>query len=336
MLNRVSALCTDFGAPKEGQNAKLGLFTVLFLAIAVAAGHAQDLLVVPIEPPARVVDTNRVEADFYDVPMSSIFSMERRYHASSFEVTTQFISVVSDSRLVRLLAALKRRNITFSVAALPLSGRGGCGAGVEGFSAPLTMQTISNRVEKTGHNIDYLVMDEPLWYGRYYSGKSSCQLSVAEILRDISPKLAAVRHIFPSIAFGDIEPVGATGVAHWELKLIEWLESYKVVMGQPLDSFRADIQWQGDWERQIKILRNYLHHEGIKLSIIINGDPTDDSDVSWVRRAQARRAKIELDPDLVPDQFVVQTWDHHPTRNLPEDEPGTLMWLAKLGLCRPH
>jgi hypothetical protein len=61
-------------------------------------------------------------------------------------------------------------------------------------------------------------------------------------------------------------------------------------------------------------------------------------DLQRVRCGQVRRGMdttrrgpldtLERDASLVPDDAIIQTWDRHPARFLPETQPGTLTYLV--------
>jgi hypothetical protein len=223
---------------------------------------------------------------------------------------------------------LRRRHIALGVEALMLSGDGQCGVGVEGYSAPRQMLAIANRIKTLGGTLSYVVMDGPLMGGHFYSGPRACHSSVEAIAKEVAEKVKQMRTVFPDLKVGDVEPVGVTEPAGWVNSFIEWTQAYKVAVGEPLAFVHCDMQWRGPWQAQLRKLEARLRADGTRVGVIYNGFGADKTDEEWTQHAEDHFDTLERDASLVPNDAIIQTWDRHPARFLPETQPGTLTYLV--------
>jgi hypothetical protein len=51
------------------------------------------------------------------------------------------------------------------------TGGDACGRGVEGFTDPGTAESVANRIQRLGGNVQYVVLDEPLDFGHLRQAK---------------------------------------------------------------------------------------------------------------------------------------------------------------------
>lgn len=57
-----------------------------------------------------------------------------------------------------------------------------------------------------GIDLDYVVMDEPLYFGHHYSGTSACQFSIAEVAKGVAESVARIRSYHANAKFILVEP----------------------------------------------------------------------------------------------------------------------------------
>jgi hypothetical protein len=240
----------------------------------------------------------------------------------------------SDEELKAVFADLKRRHIALAIEMGLLSGKDStgrqvCGVGIEGFAAPDNAKVIANRIQKAGGELAYVAMDEPLWYAHHFSGKNACGWSMEDVARDIVPRVAALRAMFPAVRIGDVEPVGTAQPADWVEEISQWTQVYRQVVGEPLSFFHADVAWNGPWQQQLPAVRRRIDTAGLKFGIIYDGGGSkDESDDVWTQEAEQRFRLIESNPSTIPDHAIIQTWARWPKKMLPEDQPGTLTNLV--------
>lgn len=243
----------------------------------------------------------------------------------------------SDDQVKALFADLKRRHIAVAMEMGLLSGRTvdstrqECGVGVEGFAAPGTARVIANRIARNGGQLDYVVMDEPLWYAHQFKGKNCCQWPMERIARDIAPRVADLRAKFPNVQIGDVEPIGTAQPEDWVQEINEWSHVYQTVIGEKLAFFHADVVWKAPiWRQQLAAVRTNIHAQGIPFGVIYDGGGTGntESDDVWTQEAEQRFHQVESTSSLVPDQAIFQSWVRWPRRLLPETEHGTMTNLV--------
>jgi hypothetical protein len=299
---------------------------VTLLCIAPTVAHATDIWLGAIDP---ISGANRApRMDFRDLIHPDAPWQQAALKVKVMQVITQFIADAPDELLIATFDDLKRRGIALAVESLMLSGDFSCGGGIEGFAARGQMAALVARVKALGGTLDYIAMDEPLWYGHHFAGPNACRFSIPELARIIAWNVAGIRRSFPDVKVGDTEPVPAANPSAWSDEIVEWAAAYKAATGSNLAFLHADIDWQGAWAPALRTLRARMHAAGIKFGIIYNGDPSDQTGVQWTHRAEQRFASVECDPTLMPDQAILQTWHEHPLHMLPETKAGTMTNLV--------
>ncbi len=75
-------------------------------------------------------------------------------------------------------------------------------------------------------------------------------------------------------------------------------------------------------------LAKALKQRHVPLGVIYDADGANSyknsRDEDWSRNAISHFAEVESKVGVHPDHAVIETWVKHPTRMLPESEPGTL------------
>jgi hypothetical protein len=261
-----------------------------------------------------------------------------------FQTNGTLINHESDETLQRVFADLKRRHIKLAVEMGLLTGVGPsghfeCGRTIEGFGAAGSMRVIANRIKKNGGELAYIAMDEPLWYGHHFRGANACQWSPEYIARQILGQLKETREIFPDTKVGDAEPIAPAPPQpqDWTDQVIAWTRTWRQVTGEPFAFVRADVAWTGPWRRELPALKRKLRAEHLKYSIIYlgGGDGRAQTDLIWTETAAQRFRVVEADPQMAPEQAIIQTWVRWPTYMLPETQPGTMTNLLLQYLSLP-
>ena len=245
-----------------------------------------------------------------------------------FKISTQLVQYQTDQILGHVFADLKQRHISLALEAGLLTSNDTCGRRVEGYAPPGKISRAVERIHRLGGNLRYVAMDEPLWFGRRFSGVNACHADVAALAREVSRNVSVIRRYFPAVQIGDIEPVGSQNPADWPDQISQWITAYQAAVGEPPAFFHADVSWPGPWRQQLTQLAPRLHAAGIKFGIIYNGSPDDQTDLIWTTHAEEHFSAVETNPELTPDQAVLQTWMPHPSRMLPETEAGPMTWLV--------
>jgi hypothetical protein len=274
--------------------------------------------------------------DFMNLFQPSAPWLQAASHVQIFKLYPQFVNSASDADLQTVIAGLRQRHIALAIEYGLLNrndpvlcgGKGTqCGL-VEGFDGEILANALA-RINNLGGNLQYVAMDEPMWFGTYSTEPGAPQASISAIAQDIAIQVATVHKYFPNALVGDIEPVaGAGGPTNWIQQITQWANAYKAAVGQPLAFFHTDVAWQGTgWSGQLTALQAFLNAEGIPFGIVYHGDYSDGA-VKWTTAAEQYFAGIETNPQADPDHAILQTWNPQPLYALPETQPGTMTNLV--------
>jgi hypothetical protein len=323
----------------------LSLIILATAAAGAATARTRDVWLIGIPPWARAnVFHDPSPSDYLD-----LFSPGAPWGKSAsqlrvFGTTGALISRESDETLQQVFAELKRRHIALAIEGGMLTGVGPsglfeCGRGVEGFGAAGSTRVLAQHIKKKGGDLAYIAMDEPLWYGHHFHGANACQWSPEYLARQIAGELKGVREIFPDVKVGDIEPIAPAPPqpADWTDQVLAWTRTWRQITGEPFDFVRADVVWAGPWRQELPKLKRELRAEHIKYSLIYDGggDGRTQTDAIWTETAAQRFQAVEADPQMAPEQAIIQTWVRWPAHMLPETQPGTLTNLLLQYLSLP-
>jgi hypothetical protein len=307
------------------------IFTAAFLALCCSpmAANAAVLQVwfAGLDPISRHAKFPNTPSDYM-----AMFQPDAPWHRAAaavqvFELGPRFVTEAPDTTLAQVFADLKRRHIAVAIGASWLPGGDACGKGVEGFMHPGTAESVANRIHRLGGEVQYVVLDEPLYFGHRYDKQNACRWSIAEVARNLATGIAAFQRMFPQAKLCESEPV-AIPDAGWIEEIMQWTQAFKSATGSPLACLHADVQWSGPWRQELPALKNRLHAAGVQLGIIYNGDGKAQSGTEWTRQSEERFRMVENGTGLVPDQALLQSWTRQPDHMLPEDKQGTMTWLV--------
>src|SRR6185437_10416725 len=124
---------------------------------------------------------------------------------------------------------LRDRNIKLAVESLSQNwvDQPVCGKDVEGYGHPGEPATIVNKLKRVGGTLSYVVMDEPLWFGHFYSGPNACHSSVSNVADRVAGIIEVYRRGFPDLVVGDIEPIPSlTGQPSYPATYASWLAAF--------------------------------------------------------------------------------------------------------------
>jgi hypothetical protein len=310
-----------------------GLVLACLLALAGLPAKATEIWFGASEPVWRVVRQWPAN-DWMDLFRPGAPWQDAEADVHVLELTKRAVLETSDADLSAVIAALKQHHIRLAVQATPLLASQVCGLGVEGHGPPDDMLQVATRLKRLGAELDYLTMDEPLFYGHLYEGQGgrrACHSTIAEIAQQTATKMRAVRQIYPAVVIGDDEPVSlpAPYAAEWPTELRDWMDAYHAAMGEKLGFFHADVFWdRPDWRAGLRAAIAVVRQEGVTLGVIYDGTPADQTDAAWVDGAAAHFHAVEGEMHVRPDQAKLQSWMDHPRAMLPEGKPDTMTNLV--------
>jgi hypothetical protein len=258
---------------------------------------------------------------------------------TAFKISTQFALHATDEQLRSVIDDLHRRNIGLAIELGLLVGTDRCGKGVEGYGSPAGVEAVAKRVKSHGGQIDYIAMDEPVWYGHIFTsgsaGRVGCQSSLSDLAEQVAQKSAILLQYFPNIQIGDIEPINSRSPQSID-DLTKFVDLLKQKTGMKLAFVHADIAWKTNFQPLLEQLANRLHARGIRFGVICDGDADVGGDRAWVNQALQRCKAIAANPKTRPDTFIVQSWEPLPKKMLPETDPGALTYEAKQVIAMFH
>jgi hypothetical protein len=188
------------------------------------------------------------------------------------------------------------------------------------------------------------VMDEPLFYGHDYDGKNACQYSVGQVAESVTKNVRRIRTYYPNVQFVLVEPEESLPGGIGELS--EFLDAYQAKLNELPVAVRFDVafgqedQKHREWHRDILGFVRMLKARGIGYSIVykagrVNGR-IPDTDAGWISSAKANVADWEATVREKPSQVVIQTWNPHPVRIIPESDPTTMTGYLKWFVNQHH
>jgi hypothetical protein len=215
--------------------------------------------------------------------------------------------------------------------ALPMGGVQSetCGKGVEGIMVSKGIIGYPQTLKKRGVAVDYMVLDEPLFFGHDYAGHDACNFPVAEVAKRVAWSVRAVRNFYPAIKVDLVEPIQSLEGGPEELAA--FLENYRRELGEYPHAVRFDLAWHREWEGVVPPFIAMLDSKRIGYSIIYDAEKggAAPTDAAWVRSAEANVMRFRQAVRQPPAEVVLQTWTPRPVRIVPENDPTTMTGFLK-------
>lgn len=247
-----------------------------------------------------------------------------------FRLYPGFVGRSTDAELTAIFSYLNAKGIALALEwpMLTWDTSSGDGCGVEGYTSPTDAASTAARIYNLGGNLAYIGMDEPLYFGHFYSGTNAAQDDLATLASDVAGNIAAFRAYFPNVVVGDIEPIDAMPEADWYDTTADWLNAYENAVGEPLGFFHIDQLWDEAWQTRTPYIAALLNDESIPMGVIFNAVGGSATDATWMERAEVniQRYNASLCPD--PDHVVIQNWALQPAYILPETSPTAYSYLV--------
>jgi hypothetical protein len=253
-------------------------------------------------------------------------------HVRVVGILTQVLQRISDENLAKVVARLKEKHVALGVEMLAqaytlpgVNSPPHCGEGVEGYFAPYETAALAAKLKRAGAVVQYIAMDEPLWFGHYYNEKNACHSSVAEVADRVAANLREYLKVFPDAIIADGEPFPSiTDQPTWQKDYQEWLQTFRMKVGKPLSFASVDINWgHTNWPQSLRAFANFARDAHLQIGIIYNAAPPTKSmtNEQWLGNAQQNFVHIEKELGVVPGWAVFASWDRFPGRVL-SDQSG--------------
>jgi hypothetical protein len=190
-----------------------------------------------------------------------------------------------------------------------------------------------------GAQIDHIAMDEP-----YAATVNNLHLPMQYGAEQTADFVALVRHAYPGMSVGDIEPYPFFQPA----QILEWVDAVQARLRQigakPLDFLRLDVDWMhfhpGDAKGQLgwqgaRQIEEGCHRRGMAFSLIYWAadypslrHAGQQSETTWTEAILDEGARYAA-VGGVPDEIMVESWlmsaqESVPDQALPETDVNTL------------
>ncbi len=250
------------------------------------------------------------------------------------KVYAQLLENGPDQQLRQIFSFLKDNHIALAVEFGAFTSPGNCGINVEGTGGQSLAAQISARVQQLGGQIDFVAMDEPVYYEHYNTTSTpspwnSCQMPFAALAQNLVQTASVFRQYFPAIIIGDIEPFSQMpSSTSWASDYGQFADAFKAANnGAPLGFAHDDAAVESTaWQQRIGGLQSLLAQRKIAYGLIRNGNGS--SDATWVQSA-LDRINIYNSLNLpAPAHNIFQSWDPYPTHDLSETSPTALTYVA--------
>jgi len=205
---------------------------------------------------------------------------------------------------------------------------GVCGQG-EGYALPGDLAATAAILARLGAKVDYIDMDEPIFFGSYDTDPSKCQLSIPDLVTRTVMNMKDFLAVYPDARIVDIEPApGLMQSPTWKQDTTAFHLGLMQQLRSPVYSMQLDVAWDSPAALQaIQDMHQYVHENGMGLALILNGTAIDTSDAGWINHAIRNFEAVEGGLHIIPDQVLFTTWNAFPTYNMPETSPTTQTWL---------
>ena len=246
-------------------------------------------------------------------------------------ISQYYIDDTPDAKLVAQFRYLQDHSIKIALALQGIAANPRCRGANEGFGPPEDSARMIAKLQRLGLRLDYVRLDEPVWFGHFYADPGACQYSSPDLARQVLAIVRLYLDAFPAIEVGEVEPVPVMTVHHdWARFQSEWMQEFTRVSGRPIAFLHTEVHtqipaWRNNLQKVAQVARD--HHT--PFGVIYNSSGPDRDDAAWVRHAIALFEETESDLAIMPDQAVFQTWEPRPSRIFPETSDSTLSHVVQ-------
>ncbi|HZR33951.1 MAG TPA: hypothetical protein VFA75_01150 [Nevskia sp.] len=260
-------------------------------------------------------------------------------HIQAIRIPTSVLMAIPDSVLPGIFRAMDAHGLALGleIGVANNYNEVACGAGVESYSDPGTANQVIQKVLNAGGKVSALLMDEPLWYGHYYTGANACNSTIQDEARRSAVVMKIYTAAFPNVAVGDIEPFPEVPLQpNWQADYASWVQAFYAATGTRISFLHVDFDWGNPAMYQYtaypsvpaiqyvaQLAASAARSNGQGIGFILNGSQDATSDAVYAYTAQFHMDAL-AGAGVNPDQLAFETWAAYPSLTLPETDPNTL------------
>ncbi len=260
-------------------------------------------------------------------------------HIQMIRLPTSVLLAIPDSALPGILRALDSHNLGLGleIGAANSYHETGCGSGVESYSDPGTANNVVQKLLNAGGKLSAILMDEPLWYGHYYTGANACNSTIQDEARRAAVIVKIYTAAFPDLVVGDIEPFPALPLqSTWQADYTSWAQAFYAATGSKIAFLHADFDWTNPamyhytaypsvaaMQYVAQLAAAEARANGMGIGFICTGSQGTSSDAQYAYTVQFHIDTL-AGSGTNPDQLAFETWDTYPTHTLPETDGTSL------------
>jgi hypothetical protein len=233
---------------------------------------------------------------------------------------------LSDADMAAHFADLRQRHLAVAVMMEGVPPQPGLCGHSEGYAHQVRDVRVIGRLKRLGLKLDYMQMDAPLVAGHYDQGAQGCRYSVEELSRGVAEVTRPYLEAFPGIVLGEVEPIPTLQhYPDWQATLRAFRQGLEAAGGGRIAFIDCDMNWRrAGWDDALTATARFARAEGMRFSVIYDGDGEASDDAAWVASAIQHFTEVESRLGVIPDQTYVVSWVSHPTHVMPVTSPTTL------------
>lgn len=239
-------------------------------------------------------------------------------------LTYTFILQSSTAELKLIVDYINSHGLQLSMSAgmVPYQANG-IGIATEGYIDHRELTSAALKIQSLGGRIDFLDMDEPLYYGHESKAPRTAQESIAAVAQQVAAGVALVKAVFPHVQVGDNEPQSSVG------DMAEWAAAFQQATGTKLAYVHADVlATDPNLAANLEAYAQAVRSAGVSFGLLVDGTGQDQGDAAWTTNAIRMMAAAAANPLIRPDQYVTISWNAYPRQLLPAGLNGTLAHVA--------
>ena len=228
-----------------------------------------------------------------------------------FKFYYQVIQRTPRVQLKKTFEFLRNNNIEIAIEVPGLTWKEhGVGYAVEGFGPDFFQKDIAKRVKDAGGEIDYLAIDEDLWYA-HYDTKSKINFSIDDIAKKVSSNISQYHDFFPNAKVGLIEPISQIYMKDKFNGLNEFITVFNKNSPYSISFIHYDVLWGSDVKKIYNKFVNFSKQRDIRYGVIFN-DNSKASAKNWMDNARRNIKDFVNTGNVMPEDIIYQSWNNTP------------------------